>query len=231
MSSTKTPLRRYRANTFDITVFVRNAAKGKILESKFGVNSIVGDPSGLRKRHTKLGDLPIFIRTSGTGVLTDDARGEFASETVHSNLNVEQLKSIPPPTLHRNVDVLVVDADTQGYARTHSIFPSTIYDISQGTLFDARPRSTANGLASRAIGDALVELGIATDTEPTFTAEELVKYFGSESSGYYSGTNSRALADRSRSSGWKPEYTREDMLRSIKPEITAIQEKQQAGKA
>ena len=104
----------------------------------------------MRERHSKLGDLPILIHTvslvpflqglnmypystctyvkSGTGVLTDDARGEYATETIYDDLDVEQIKSIPPTALHRNVDLLVVGADVQGYARTQIILPSTKLD-------------------------------------------------------------------------------------------------------
>ncbi|OJT06574.1 hypothetical protein TRAPUB_2569 [Trametes pubescens] len=254
--------------------------------------------SGLRKRHATLGDLPILIHTSGTGLLTDDARGMYATETIYSDLNVEQLKAIPPTAFHRNVDLLIIEADTQGYARTHIIFPSTIYAIAEGSLFDAgvsnphsiqipylikaalarkqagvvgkgkalwpdvhihdvadlyitlfdsivsNPDTTGHGWEgfyfgengehswyqiSRAIGDALVALGISKDPEPTsFTTEELIKYFGSEWMGNYSGSNSRCRADRGRAIGWKPKFTTEDMLKSIKPEVEAWIKKQQA---
>ncbi|KAL7278983.1 hypothetical protein ACG7TL_006815 [Trametes sanguinea] len=305
------------ANTFDITVIVRNAEKAKILESKFGVKAVVGTHqdldklevlaenahvvfhcadaddlpaarailSGLRKRHAKLGDLPILIHTSGTGELTDDARGMYATETIYSDLNVEQIKSIPPTALHRNVDLTIMEADEQGYVRAHIILPSTIYGIAEGPLFESgvsnphsiqiptlikgsldrkragivglvadlyivlfdsavsNPEKTGHGWEgfyfgengehtwyqiSRAIGEALVELqvGITDNPEPTpFSREELIKYFGNEVSGNYAGSNSRCRADRSRSIGWKPRYTTEDMLKSIKPEILVIKKK------
>ncbi|KAK7690488.1 hypothetical protein QCA50_005586 [Cerrena zonata] len=76
---------------------------------------------------------------------------------------------------------------------------------------------------SRAIGEVLVELGISKDPEPTtFSDEELVKYFGSLDGGNNYGSNSRCRGNRSRSIGWKPKYTKEDMIASIKPEIEAI---------
>lgn len=40
--------------------------------------------------------------------------------------------------------------------------------------------------------------------------------------GNYFGTNSRARANNSRAIGWKPKYTTEDMLASIRPEVEAI---------
>jgi len=84
---------------------------------------------------------------------------------------------------------------------------------------------------SKAIGEAMVELGLTNDPEPTtFTDEELAKYFGSVKTGNSWGTNSRARATHSRSIGWEPKYTTKDMLASIKPEIEAILKQQQAQK-
>ncbi|KAL1944844.1 hypothetical protein VTO73DRAFT_2464 [Trametes versicolor] len=251
--------------------------------------------SGLRKRHANTGDLPILIHTSGASVVTDDARGEYAAGTVYSDLDVELLKSIPATNLHRNVDLLVLEADTQGYTRSHIVFPSTIYGIAEGALFDAGvsnrhsiqipylikaalarkhagmvgrgqarwPNVHIDDVAdlyivlfdaivsgtsrhgwegfyfgengqhswyqiSRAIGDALVALRISQDPEPTaFTVEELVKYCGGESlSRYYSGSNSRLKGDRGRAIGWKPKFTIEDLLKSIRPEVEVLVQQQ-----
>ena len=69
---------------------------------------------------------------------------------------------------------------------------------------------------SKTIGDALVQLGIAAEAEPTsFSTEELVKYFGSEQVGLSFGANSRCRGNRSRSIGWKPKHTVEDMFKHI----------------
>ena len=74
---------------------------------------------------------------SGTGLLVDDARGEYPTETVYSDLNVAQLKAIPPTAFHRKVDLLVIGADEEGYARTHIVLPSTVYGIAQHPLVEA----------------------------------------------------------------------------------------------
>ncbi|KAI0766951.1 NAD-P-binding protein [Trametes elegans] len=321
------------ASTFNITLLVRNAAKGDILRSTYGVDVVVGNHqelgkleslarnahvvfhtadaddepavrailAGLRKRHAELGDLPILIHTSGTAVLSDTAKRGDGTETIYSDLNVEQLKAIPPTALHRNVDLLVIEADAQGYARTHIIFPSTVYSIAQGPLFDAGisnphsmqipyliraalgrkragivgegnvlrpnvhildvadlyitlfdaivrdPAHTGHGWeglyfgandghdwdqVARAIGQALVELGVCDDPAPTaFTNAELVRYFGSNAASWFNTSGARARADRSRSIGWKPRYTVEDMLKSIKPEVVAIMREREASKA
>ncbi|TFK91161.1 NAD-P-binding protein [Polyporus arcularius HHB13444] len=251
--------------------------------------------SGLRKRHAKHGDLPILIHTSGTGLLADDARGEYATDVIYDDLNVEQYKAIPDTALHRNVDLLVINADVEGYARTYIVPPSTIYGIAKHPLVDAgvanphsiqiptiieaclarkqagvvgkgkgiwpdvhiddiadlyivlydaivaNPEKVGHGWEgiffgengehswyqiSKAIGEAMVALGISTDPEPTsFTTEEMVKYFGSEQWGWYCSSNSRCRGNRPRALGWKPKYTTEDMLKSIQTEVEEILKK------
>ncbi|OJT15038.1 hypothetical protein TRAPUB_8481 [Trametes pubescens] len=152
------------ANTFDITVFTTYEEKAGLLESKFPLKVVRGSRqnfdnlealaehahivfncvdasdvpvakailNGLKKRHMDTGDLPILIHTSGTSVLTGDPL-----VTVYSDVNVEQMKTIPVTNVHRNANLAVVEADVEGYARTHIIFPATIYGIAEGALFDA----------------------------------------------------------------------------------------------
>ncbi|CAL1699088.1 unnamed protein product [Somion occarium] len=99
-----------------------------------GVKAIL---RGLKKRHDTVGDVPIYIHTSGTGVLTDDAKGLVTSDLIYDDLNVEQLASIPDTAFHRNVDLAVVDADKQGYLKSYIILPSTIYGIAKTRLVEA----------------------------------------------------------------------------------------------
>ncbi len=74
---------------------------------------------------------------SGLGVLADDARGEYASDTIYSDLNVQQLKSIPETAFHRTVDLRVIDADQTGYVRCHIVLPSTVYGVAKHALVEA----------------------------------------------------------------------------------------------
>ncbi|KAK1224079.1 hypothetical protein PQX77_008409 [Marasmius sp. AFHP31] len=72
----------------------------------------------------------------------------------------------------------------------------------------------------RSIGAALVDLGIGTSPEPTsFTKEEIDKYFGGSN---FSENNSHCRANRSKSIGWQPKKTTEDLLKSIRPEVEAM---------
>ncbi|KAH9930926.1 NAD(P)-binding protein [Fomitopsis serialis] len=244
---------------------------------------------GMRTAHETTGQLPVLIHTacSGTGEIIEFANGEYATDTVYSDLNIEQMKSIPPEAHHRNVDLAVIGADEEGYARTYLISPGMVYGIASAlihdagiakrfsiqipglvkpalarrrggmvgpgkavwphahvddvadmsiTLFDAiskNPQSVGhgwegyyfveNGHVSRyeigkAIGQALVDLGLAKDAEPTsFTNEELENYWASVSTGsFLSGTTCRTRADRARSIGWKSQSA--DVLATVKPE-------------
>ncbi|RXW21741.1 hypothetical protein EST38_g4132 [Candolleomyces aberdarensis] len=91
---------------------------------------------GLKKRYEVTSVPPIFIHTSGTGVLSDDARGMYPTETIYDDLNIKQIESLAPTQIHRNVDLALVDADTEGYIRSYIILPSTIYGIAENTLVD-----------------------------------------------------------------------------------------------
>ncbi|KAF8205275.1 NAD-P-binding protein [Mycena galopus ATCC 62051] len=93
--------------------------------------------AGLRKRHT-LGVVPIFIHTSGTGVISDDAKGMYAGTTVYDDSDAEQIESIAPTQMHRNVDVAITEADAEGYIKSYIVVPSTIYGLAKSRLVDMR---------------------------------------------------------------------------------------------
>ncbi|KAI0787448.1 NAD(P)-binding protein [Fomes fomentarius] len=255
--------------------------------------------SGAKTRHASVGELSILIHTSGIYTLMDDARGEYPTDLVYDDLNVDQIKSIPKDAAHRKIDLLITDADSKGYVHTHIVLPSMVYGIADHALVDAGvsnansrtipalaraaldrkragvvgkgrairpslhiddmanlyvalfdsivrvPEKTGHGWegfyfgengehtwfqVSKAIGDALVYFGVASEPEPTpFTTEELVKYFGSEKQGFAYGANARCRANRARAMGWKPKFTTDDMLRSIRPAVEAILQKQKEG--
>ncbi|PPQ95716.1 hypothetical protein CVT26_008359 [Gymnopilus dilepis] len=72
----------------------------------------------------------------------------------------------------------------------------------------------------KAIGDAMVQLGLSNNAEPTtFTKEEIDKYLEGST---YLGSNSRCRGRRSRAIGWKPTKTKEDFLASVKGELEAV---------
>ncbi|KAJ7796950.1 NAD-binding protein [Mycena olivaceomarginata] len=91
---------------------------------------------GLKKRHA-LGVVPIFIHTSGTGVISDDAKGLHADVTVYDDSDADQIESIAPTQMHREVDLAITAADAEGYVKTYIILPSTIYGLASGRFVDA----------------------------------------------------------------------------------------------
>ncbi|KAI0091093.1 NAD-P-binding protein [Irpex rosettiformis] len=96
--------------------------------------------AGLKNRHTKTGDVPILIHTSGTGLLTWDAstKGLGISDRIWNDDDPDDIeKNIPPTAFHRNVDLPIVEADKQGYLKSYIILPSTIWGIAKNPLVDA----------------------------------------------------------------------------------------------
>ncbi|KAJ7222841.1 NAD(P)-binding protein [Mycena haematopus] len=91
--------------------------------------------AGLRKRHA-LGVVPILIHTSGTGVISEDSKGMYTSTTVYDDSDVDQIESLAPTQLHRDVDLAIIAADAEGYVKSYIILPSTIYGIAANRLVD-----------------------------------------------------------------------------------------------
>ncbi|TRM56130.1 hypothetical protein BD626DRAFT_541523 [Schizophyllum amplum] len=82
---------------------------------------------GAKTRFTATGTRPIFINTSGTGVLSDDARGMHTTETIYDDSDADQIASLPLTQIHRPVDAAIASADAAGYVYTYIILPSTIW--------------------------------------------------------------------------------------------------------
>ncbi|TFK91171.1 NAD-P-binding protein [Polyporus arcularius HHB13444] len=93
--------------------------------------------AGLKKRHERLGELPILIHTSGAAVLMDDARGQFTAEKVVSDLDLATLDALPSSAPHHVVDLLAISADTEGYALSYLVFPGLIFGTATGPFYDA----------------------------------------------------------------------------------------------
>ncbi|KAJ7104227.1 hypothetical protein B0H15DRAFT_809082 [Mycena belliarum] len=92
--------------------------------------------SGMRDKYSANGTPPVLIHTSGTGVLSDDADGMRASSTIYSDLDIPQLETLPSTQPHRDVDLTLVEADSQGYVKTYIVLPSTIYGFASGPLVE-----------------------------------------------------------------------------------------------
>jgi nucleoside-diphosphate-sugar epimerase len=91
---------------------------------------------GAKDRFESTGRKPILIHTSGAAVFVDEAKGSKASDTVWVDTDVEQIESLADDQPHRRVDLIIVEADNQGYVNTHIIVPGIIFGIAQGRLVD-----------------------------------------------------------------------------------------------
>ncbi|KAJ6571114.1 NAD(P)-binding protein [Mycena capillaripes] len=90
---------------------------------------------GLRRRHAS-GAIPIFINTSGTGVISDDAKGMHSDITMYDDSDADQIETIAPTQMHRDVDLAITAADAEGYIKGYIILPSTIYGLATGRFVD-----------------------------------------------------------------------------------------------
>ncbi|KAJ7064724.1 NAD(P)-binding protein [Mycena amicta] len=93
--------------------------------------------AGLKKKFEATGVPPIYINTSGTGVLAEDSKGLRASEVVYDDSNAAQIASLPETQIHRNVDLAITNADAEGYIKSYIVLPSTIYGVATGRFVNA----------------------------------------------------------------------------------------------
>ncbi|PCH42431.1 hypothetical protein WOLCODRAFT_152461 [Wolfiporia cocos MD-104 SS10] len=91
---------------------------------------------GLQKRNQATREVPVLIHTSGTGVFSDTAAGMYPTSTIYYDSNSEQIESLSPQQLHRNVDLAVLNADAKGAITAYFVLPSTIWGMATGPLVD-----------------------------------------------------------------------------------------------
>ncbi|WRT63704.1 uncharacterized protein IL334_000627 [Kwoniella shivajii] len=108
------------------------------------------------------------------------------------------------------------------YTKATETKPTIGHGLS-GYYFGISGEYTLFGATSR-IGQALVKNNLVESKETTpstFTEEDLKKYYNGST---YMGTNSRGVADRSKSIGWKPKYsTQGDLYAHIDEETVRVE--------
>ena len=73
------------------------------------VPSVEAILTGVRQRVAK--GLPVtFIQTSGAGLFIDEAKGHYKSDKIYKDDDPVSIDALPPTALHRNVDLLIVEA-------------------------------------------------------------------------------------------------------------------------
>ncbi|TFY59960.1 hypothetical protein EVJ58_g5447 [Rhodofomes roseus] len=88
---------------------------------------------GLKARFDATAVAPVLIHISGTGILlfTSDPAGD------HSDLDLADVKAVPPTALHRNVDLAAIAADEAGYVKTYLVCPPLIAGLASGPMKQA----------------------------------------------------------------------------------------------
>ncbi|KAJ7255639.1 hypothetical protein C8J57DRAFT_598416 [Mycena rebaudengoi] len=87
---------------------------------------------GLKERHASTGRTSIFVHTSGTGALTDNAGGKFASEKIYEDIDCADIRAIPETYVHRETDAMISKASVEGYVRGYVVMPPLIYGRGTG---------------------------------------------------------------------------------------------------
>ncbi|CAF4158902.1 unnamed protein product, partial [Rotaria sordida] len=89
--------------------------------------------TGLNKRIETTEKPAIYIHTSGTGVLAEDVRGKKGSNTVYSDLHPDKINGLPDEQIHRNVDLVIINAaESNPLLKTVIVLPPIIYGIGTG---------------------------------------------------------------------------------------------------
>ncbi|CAA7258837.1 unnamed protein product [Cyclocybe aegerita] len=120
----------------DLTFLKEAASKADVVITAVDCDNLPAAQAildGLKLRYEASGKAPILIHTSGTGLLIDDARG-LSSEHIHySDTETDKLDALPVTTLHRNVDIPILEA---GYIKAYIVAPSAVFGRPEGPLIE-----------------------------------------------------------------------------------------------
>jgi nucleoside-diphosphate-sugar epimerase len=96
-----------------------------------GAESIV---AGLERRVEASGRKPIFIHTSGTGVLIDttEGPGSVKTENIFSDGELASYHALPATNIHKNVDDIVLESGRRRKIDAVIVCPPTIWGLGQG---------------------------------------------------------------------------------------------------
>jgi len=106
-------------------------------------------------RHARTGIQSIFIHSSGTGALTDNARGEFASEKIYEDIDCSEIRAIPKTYVHRETDTMISEASVEGYVRDYVVMPPLIYGRGTGPFSRTSVQIPALIRAALKLGQAI----------------------------------------------------------------------------
>lgn len=99
--------------------------------------------------------------TAVLGILSDEAKGTL-SEKIYNDTNIAEIEGLPATQPHRNVDLAIVDADTQGprcsilflkklltrfppgYINSYIVIPGIVFGPPRGILAETRVQNPNN---------------------------------------------------------------------------------------
>ncbi|KAJ7581520.1 hypothetical protein C8J56DRAFT_1168984 [Mycena floridula] len=101
---------------------------------------------GSKKRYSASGIQPVFIHNSGVGFLVDESAGMYGPKNVIDDIETDKIEAIPSTEFHRNVDIVLVKADQEGYVKTHIVVPGFIYGKAIGKVADSGAQKIRTGV-------------------------------------------------------------------------------------
>ncbi|KAF7320742.1 NmrA domain-containing protein [Mycena chlorophos] len=139
--------------------------------------------AGAKIRFEKTGKKTKFIHTSGGAVIADlTSMGTNSNSPIWDDLNLEQLATIRPEALHRDVDLEVIGADTAGYTNSYIVVPSLVWGLARTPLVDAGVQRSIKGILPFFIPSAIARgqggfVGEGKNVVSTVEVHELADLF------------------------------------------------------
>ncbi|KAJ8509377.1 hypothetical protein ONZ45_g8454 [Pleurotus djamor] len=101
--------------------------------------SILAILKGQKELFERMGVRPILIHTSGAGVGAVFSGGMSSDAPTYVDSDAEQMKTLDPNSIHRNVDLKLVEADLAGpsqlgYTKTYIVLPSSVFGVAESEL-------------------------------------------------------------------------------------------------
>ncbi|EIW73283.1 hypothetical protein TREMEDRAFT_25118 [Tremella mesenterica DSM 1558] len=115
-----------------ITALIRSETKAQHSDEPNHIKAII---EGSKEKLEKTGTPVYFIHTSGSAITMDNARGLKTSDEVISP-PYNAIDTIPDTAFHRDVDLIVLEADKKGYVIAYIAIPPTIFGLGKGPLYD-----------------------------------------------------------------------------------------------
>ncbi|KIY63090.1 NAD(P)-binding protein [Cylindrobasidium torrendii FP15055 ss-10] len=138
--------------------------------------------AGAKEYRARTGKNASLIHTSGTGVLSVKADGEFVESPIYSDLDIPLIEKLSLEQPHREVDVALVKDDADGNVNTYIVLPSTIYGRATGILVDKGIQKTFSDQVPTIVRAGLARgqggrIGSGSNLWPNVEVHEVAKLY------------------------------------------------------